>query len=127
RLLFVPFLMPAVALALPDGFEIQEFAKPPQVEYPTAISAAANGDVYVSSDKNGSLGHEPGYGKIVRARDTDGDGQADDFLDFVPDVDSPRGGHFTGGTLYLIHPPYLSSFRDTTGDGVADEKKTLVK
>lgn len=127
RLIFTLALVPAVAPALPEGFVIREFGGPPQLEYPTAVSAAANGDVYVSSDKNGSLGHEDAYGKIVLARDTDNDGKADQFIDFVPDVDSPRGGHFVGGTFYLIHPPYLSSFRDTDGDGVADEKKQLVK
>lgn len=115
------------ANALPEGWKITEFAAPPQGEYPAAISAAANGDVYISSDRNGSLGKDPKFGKIVRATDTDGDGKADEFQDFVPLVNSPRGGHFVGNTLYLIHPPYLSSFRDTDGDGVADEKKTLVK
>lgn len=119
--------MGGVANALPEGWKITEFAAPPQGEYPSAISAAANGDVYISSDKNGSLGHNPAFGKVIRATDTDGDGKADEFQDFVPLVNSPRGGHFVGGTLYLIHPPYLSSFRDTDGDGVADEKKTLVK
>jgi putative heme-binding domain-containing protein len=127
RLIPIIALTPVVSLALPEGFVIREFGGPPQLEYPTAVSAAANGDVYVSSDKNGSLGHEDAYGKIVLARDTDNDGKADKFIDFVPDVDSPRGGHFVGGTFYLIHPPYLSSFKDTDGDGVADEKKELVK
>jgi putative heme-binding domain-containing protein len=127
RLIPIIALTPAVSLALPEGFVIREFGGPPQLEYPTAVSAAANGDVYVSSDKNGSLGHVDAYGKIVLARDTDNDGKADKFIDFVPDVDSPRGGHIVGGTFYLIHPPYLSSFRDTNGDGVADEKKQLVK
>ncbi|MFD0893419.1 c-type cytochrome [Luteolibacter ambystomatis] len=115
------------AMAVPDGFTVRDFAGPPQVEYPTAATAAANGDVYISSDKNGSLGHKPNFGKIVRATDTDGDGKADKFQDFVPDVNSPRGGHFVNGTLYLIHPPYLTSYRDTNGDGVADEEKELVK
>ena len=115
-----------LAGAVPEGWKITEFASPPDAEYPTAISAAANGDVYISSDRNGSLGHNKEFGKIVRATDTDGDGKADQFVDFVPHVDSPRGGHFVGDTLYLIHPPYLSSFRDTNGDGVADEKKVLV-
>jgi putative heme-binding domain-containing protein len=113
--------------AVPEGFVIKKFAGPPEVEYPTGISAAANGDVYVSVDQNGSLGHREDFGRIVRARDTDGDGEADDFVDFVPTLDSPRGGHFTGGTFYVIHPPYLSSFRDTDGDGVADERKQLVE
>ncbi|HEY8961858.1 MAG TPA: hypothetical protein VIM57_06600, partial [Luteolibacter sp.] len=94
-------LMPSVGLALPEGFVIRRFAGPPQIEYPTAATAAANGDLYISSDKNASLGHAKGFGKIVRATDTDGDGKADRFQDFVPDVNSPRGGHFVDGTLYL--------------------------
>lgn len=125
--LFIATSTLSAAFALPEGFEIQEFAGPPNADYPTAITAAANGDIYVSSDQNGSLGKLDGMGRIIRCRDTDGDGKADDFVHFVPDVDSPRGGHMTGDTLYLIHPPYLSSFRDTDGDGVADEKKQLVK
>ena len=124
--LLLPLAAAGTALALPEGFEIREFAGPPNADYPAAITAAANGDVYVSSDQNGSLGHAPKMGRIIRCRDKDGDGKADEFVHFVPDVDSPRGGHFVGDTLYLIHPPFLSSFRDTDGDGVADEKKVLV-
>lgn len=114
------------AWAVPDGFVIRPFAEPPNADYPAAITVSAVGDVYVSSDQNGSLGHSKDFGRIIRCRDKDGDGKADEFIHFVPNVDSPRGGHFVGDTLYLIHPPFLSSFRDTNGDGVADEKKTLV-
>ncbi len=114
------------ALAVPSGFETRTFAAPPEVDYPTAVMAAANGDVYVPCDRNGSLGKDKGMGRVMRCRDTNGDGRADEFVAFVPDVDSPRGGHFVGDTLYLVHPPYLSAFRDTDGDGVADERKLLV-
>ncbi len=116
----------ASAIAVPEGFTLREFAGPPNADYPAAITAAANGDVYVSSDQNGSLGHKKDFGRIIRCRDKDGDGKADEFIHFVPIVDSPRGGHFVGDTLYLIHPPFLSSFRDTDGDGVADERKQLL-
>ncbi len=80
----IAVLCGGAASALPEGWKITEFASPPDGEYPTAISAAANGDVYISSDRNGSLGHKPEFGKIVRATDTDGDGKADEFQDFVP-------------------------------------------
>ncbi len=126
RTLSYLFVSAGAALAVPQGFVIRPFAEPPDADYPTAITAAANGDVYVSSDLNGSLGHKKNFGRIIRCRDKDGDGKADEFVHFVPDVDSPRGGHFVGDTLYLIHPPFLSSFRDTNGDGVADEKKQLL-
>ncbi len=124
---FLAFIATLTGLsALPEGFEMREFAAPPNADYPAAITAAPNGDVYVSSDQNGSLGKDKNMGRIIRCRDTDGDGKADEFVHFVPKVDSPRGGHFVGDTLYLIHPPFLSSFRDTNGDGVAEEKKVLV-
>ena len=122
-----PLTLCGTALAVPAGFKIQTYAEYPEVNYPTAISAAANGDVYVSSDPNGSLGHVQGYGKVIRCRDTNGDGKADEFKDFVPTLHSPRGGHFLRDTLYIIHPPYLSSFTDKDGDGVAEESKELVK
>lgn len=120
-------LAPALVHALPEGFEAKTFAEPFEVEYPAAITAAADGTIYVSCDENGSLGKDPKYGKITSAKDTDGDGKADEFKSFVPHVLSPRGGHFVAGTLYLIHPPFLSSYRDTTGDGVADEHQILLK
>ncbi len=131
RLLAPTLAVPLVLLAehahaLDAAFQINDFAGPPNANYPTAISAAPNGDVYVSSDRNGSLGHAKKMGKIVLCRDTDNDGKADKFIDYIPDLDSPRGGHLAGGVFYVIHPPYLSSFVDKDGDGVADEKKQLV-
>ena len=118
----------AAAQAVPEGFTIREFvgtAQEPEL-YPTAVSASAAGDVYISSDKNGSLGHTPGMGRILVARDTKGVGRADKMTEFAK-VESPRGGHIVGGVFYLVHPPYLSSFRDKDGDGKADEKITLVE
>jgi putative heme-binding domain-containing protein len=115
------FLFAAAAQAVPEGFVIREFlgnAQEPEI-YPTAVSAAANGDVYVSSDKNGSLGHVPGMGRILIARDTKGAGVADQVIEYTK-VESPRGGHFVGGVLYLVHPPFLSRFQDKNGDGKAD-------
>ena len=76
----------AAAHAVPEGFTIREFvgtAQEPEI-YPTAVSAAANGDVYVSSDKNGSLGHVPGMGRILIARDTKGAGVAEELADDEP-------------------------------------------
>ena len=115
------FLFAAAAQAVPEGFVIREFlgnAQEPEI-YPTAVSAAANGDLYVSSDKNGSLGHTPGMGRILIARDTKGAGVADQVIEYAK-VESPRGGHYVGGILYLVHPPFLSKFQDKNGDGKAD-------
>lgn len=128
RLVLAPLLLAASAAAVPEGFVIREFVGPdlePEL-YPTAITAAPNGDVYISSDRNGSLGHGKNMGRILVARDTQGDGKADRLVEFVK-VESPRGGHMVGGVLYLVHPPFLSAFRDKDGDGKSDETLLLVE
>ncbi len=112
---------------LPEGYEATVFARPPAVNYPVAVAAATNGDIYVSVDKNGSLGRGPHRGSVYRLRDLDGDGRADETTLFVADVDSPRGLVWDGDRLYLMHPPHLSAFIDRDGDGHAEEEQVLVK
>ncbi len=111
----------------PQGYELTLVASPPAVSYPVYVAAAPNGDLYVSSDKNGSLGRGPHRGSVIRLRDLDGDGRADESKRFVADVDSPRGLVWDHDRIYLMHPPHLSAFIDKDGDGVADEEKILVK
>ena len=112
---------------VPDPFKVTLFAAPPAVNYPVYVAAAPNGDLYVSSDGNGSLGRKPHRGRILRLRDTDGDGRADEVKEFVKDVDSPRGLVWDHDRLYLIHPPDVSVYIDSDQDGVADSETTIVK
>ena len=110
----------------PEEFEVSVFATPQQANYPVYVAASPEGTVYVSSDGNGSLGTQPGRGRIVRLRDTDNDGRADEVKVFAT-IDSPRGLVWDRDRLYLMHPPHLSAFIDKDGDGVADEQRILVK
>jgi putative heme-binding domain-containing protein len=110
-----------------DGFEATIFATPAQANYPVFSAAAPDGTLYVSSDRNGSLGRLPNMGRVLRLRDTKGTGQADEVKEFVKDVDSPRGLVWDKDRLYLVHPPHLSVYIDKDGDGIADEEKVLVK
>ena len=50
-----------------------------------------NGDLYVSSDGCGSLGRDADRGRVLRLRDKDGDGRADEVTEFIASIDSPRG------------------------------------
>ena len=113
-------------VVVPDGFEATVFAAPPAVNYPVFVAASVDGTLYVSSDGNGSLGRAPQRGRVIRLRDLDGDGRADETKVFC-EVDAPRGLVWDHDRLYLMHPPNLSAFIDHDGDGVADEQKTLVK
>ena len=113
--------------SVPEGFDLTLFAAPPAVNYPVYVAAAPNGDLYVSSDGNGSLGRKPGRGRVLRLRDTNGDGRADQVTEFVKSVDSPRGLVWDHDRLYLVHPPDVSAYIDRDGDGVAEEEKVLVR
>src|SRR4029077_164872 len=82
-------------VTLPEGYEATVFAKPPQAGYPTSVSAAVDGTIFLAIDENGSIGrdrNEPGHahGKVLRIRDTKGIGHADEFKTFC-EVESPRG------------------------------------
>ncbi len=111
----------------PPGFDATIFAAPPMANYPVFVAAATDGTLYVSSDGNGSLGRDPHRGRILRLRDLDGDGRADESKEFVKDVDSPRGLVWDHDRLYLLHPPHISEYIDRDGDGVAEESRILVK
>lgn len=111
---------------VPEGFEATVFAAPPAVNYPVFVAASVDGTLFVSSDGNGSLGRDPERGRVIRLRDLDGDGRADETKVFC-EVDAPRGLVWDHDRLYLMHPPHLSVFIDRDGDGVADVQKTLVK
>src|SRR5205085_8307991 len=112
---------------VPAGFDATIFAAPPMANYPVFVAAAPDGTLYVSSDGNGSLGRDPHRGRILRLRDLDRDGRADEVKEFVKDVDSPRGLVWDHDRLYLLHPPHISMYLDKDGDGIAEEEKILVK
>ncbi len=68
---------------------------------------------------------KPNRGRIIRLRDLDGDGRADETKVFC-EVDSPRGLVWDHDRLYLVHPPHLSEFIDADNDGVAEKQNILV-
>jgi len=110
----------------PEGFDVSLFAGPPQVTYPVCITTSVEGEVFVGVDEQGSLGKDPGRGKVVRCIDTDGDGKADRFNDFAQ-MDHPRGLIYDNGTLWVLHPPFLSVFHDLDGDGTSDSSEVLIE
>ncbi len=111
---------------VPEGFDVTLFANSAAANYPVYVTAAPNGDLYVSSDGNGSLGRDPHRGRVVRLRDTDGDGKADQVTEFVKDVDSPRGSVWDHDRLILLHPPHITAYIDKDGDGVAEDSQRLI-
>ncbi len=113
-------------VTVPEGFTASLFAPWQMANYPTYVAAAPNGDLYVSSDGNGSVGRDPGRGRVLRLRDTDNDGRADEVTEFVKDIDSPRGLLWDHDRLYLLHPPHITVFHDKDGDGISESKERLI-
>ena len=109
-------------VSVPDGFKATIFASPPAVNYPVFVASSVDGTLFVSSDGNGSLGRDPSRGRIIRLRDLDGDGRADETKVFC-EVDAPRGLVWDRDRLFVMHPPNLSVFFDHDDDGIADEQR----
>lgn len=109
----------------PPGFNVTPFGVPPEINYPVCLTAAATGEVFVGVDEQGSLGKESGRGKVLRCVDTDGDGMADRVNVFAK-IDHPRGLVYDDGSLWVLHPPTFSVYRDTDRDGIADQSEVLI-
>ncbi len=109
----------------PPDFQVSLFAAPPRISYPVTLYAAPDGTIYVAVDEQGSLGRAPGGGRVVRLVDDDGDGKADRSNGFAR-MEHPRGVIALEGKVWVLHPPFLSLFRDDNGDGVSDAQEVLV-
>jgi putative membrane-bound dehydrogenase-like protein len=113
--------------AAPNGFTLSVFARAPDIKSPASIAAAPDGKIFVGEDEyNTQPKRDPGLSRVKLCVDTDHDGKADKFTVFADKLNSPQGMTFVGGTLYVVHAPLLTAFRDTNNDGVADERVDLI-
>ncbi len=75
---------------MPDGFAISQFAS--GLAHPRNLAVAPNGDIFVV---------EEGPGDILRLRDTDGNGRADQIKKFATGFALPHGIAIRGNQLYI--------------------------
>lgn len=117
---------------LPEGYHLQLVASEPMVQEPAAIVWDADGKMYVAEmrsymqDVNGTGEHLP-ICRISLLEDTDGDGKMDKHSVFIDNLVLPRMMLSLDDKL-VVSETYtfnLYSYRDTNGDGVADEKKLV--
>ena len=102
------------------GWSIELAARAPRICNPTSIVVAADGTIYLgqaSMEKSGPAGVRSGSVLAIK------DGKSCVFADRLGTV---SGLEWIDGTLYVVHPPELSAFRDTDRDGRADERIELV-
>ena len=86
------------AIELPDGFEIDVFAR---VNNARSLVLTENGTLFVSNR---------GGDKVYAVRDTDGDGKADEKFVIASDMRMPNGIAFKDGSLYVAEVSKLWRF-----------------
>ena len=92
----------------------------PRILFPTAIVAAPDGTVYLGQDPMDMPGPPTApIDSVVAIKD----GKVTVFADKLWSV---MGLEWIDGTLYVVHAPFLSAFRDTDGDGKADARVDLI-
>ncbi|MFC4872831.1 DUF7133 domain-containing protein [Negadavirga shengliensis] len=117
------------ALGWPEELLVTPFAGPELTPSPACLAVAPGGEVFVGVDMIGSLGKEPGKGRIMKLVDCDQDGAIDSYSVFA-EVDNPRGIIVLDEKVFVLHTVFsdekiatgmdLVVFEDKDGDGVAD-------
>jgi putative heme-binding domain-containing protein len=124
------FEAPKPKFVNPPELTITQFAGPDLTPSPACLAVAATGEVFVGVDMIGSLGKDPGKGRIVKLIDSDNDGKLDKHTEFAV-VDNPRGIIVSGTKVFVLHTTFsketgkatgmdLVVFEDKNNDGVAD-------
>lgn len=128
----VDFLSPEESMKtfyLPEGYKVELVASEPMVYEPVAIAWDGDGKMYVAEmdtymqDVDGT-GTDEAISKVKLLEDLDGDGKMDKSTIFIDSLVLPRMILPLDDRL-IVNETYtynLYSYRDTDGDGVADEK-----
>ena len=118
-------------LRVPEGFTIERVAGPDLLNYPMFATLAGEGRLFVfeSTGPNTMTTAEmlasPSY-HVRLLEDTDLDGTYDASRIFADRIPFPMGGALVGDDLFVAAAPDLLRLRDTTGDGVADEREVVL-
>ncbi|MEE9611181.1 MAG: sorbosone dehydrogenase family protein [Desulfatiglandales bacterium] len=102
-------------LEVPEGFTISVYAS--GLESARFMAIDDNGDIYLSQTKKG---------KISVLRDLNGDGVADEALEYAEGLNLPHGLAFDGDWLYVAENDKVVRLIDEDGDHLADRKETVV-
>ncbi len=102
------------------GWKAELVVKAPAIAYPTAIVAAPDGTIYVGQDPMDMPG--PATEPIDSVIGIKGG----NITVFASGLWAVMGLEWIDDTLYVVHAPFLSAFKDTDGDGKADTRGDLM-
>jgi len=123
------------AFQLAPGYSIEPIATEPDLEEPVLAVWDANGAMYVAEmrsymqDTSGTATKTALNGRVKRFEDTNGDGTYDKITVFIDGLNLPRMLMPLDDRLAVIETDSTAvyAYRDSDGDGVADEKEQLWK
>jgi putative membrane-bound dehydrogenase-like protein len=107
------------------GFRIELVAAEPLVTDPIALGFDERNRLYVVEMLDYSEDDKANLGRIRLLEDTDGDGLLDRSTVFVDQLSWPTALACYDGGLFVAAAPHLYYFKDTDGDGAADQRKLL--
>jgi putative heme-binding domain-containing protein len=113
-------------IEVPTGFKIELYVAAPEISAPTSVAATPTGELFVGEDPMNVREHVSGTGRILKCVDPKGDGKCGKITVFADKTNGPRGMTYVDGTLYVVHQPFLTAFRDEDGDGVAEKSEILI-
>ncbi|MGO9915382.1 MAG: HEAT repeat domain-containing protein [Isosphaeraceae bacterium] len=108
---------PSVRLA--PGWKIELVAEAPEIRFPTAIVTAPDGTIYLGQDPMDMPG------PVTTPADSVVSIKDGRITVFAENLWAVMGLEWVDDTLYVVHAPYLSAFRDTDHDGRADQRIDL--
>ena len=120
------------SIELPDGYSLELVLSEPQIEEPVAMAWDGNGVLYVVEMRTymqtaDATDEQTPKSRISRHEDTNGDGTYDKSTVFIDNLLLPRmvlplDDQVMVGITNTLD---LWNYRDSDGDGVADEKKKI--
>ncbi len=121
-------------IALPPGYQIEPVLTEPQIAEPVMIAFDGNGRMYVAEMRTfmqdaDATGESEPVSRVSRHEDTDGDGVYDRHTVFADKLILPRILLPLDDRIIIgeTHTDDLYIYRDSNGDGVADEKTLWFK
>ena len=117
------------SIELPDGYSLELILSEPHIEEPVACAWDGNGVLYVVEMRTymqtaDATGEQEPTSRISRHEDTNGDGKYDKHSIFIDNLLLPRAVLPLDDRVmvHITNTLDLWNYRDTDGDGVADEK-----
>lgn len=111
-----------------SGFEIELVASEPDVVDPMALDFDEYGRMYVVEMRYYPLidSVSANLGSIRLLEDTNGDGVFDKSTIFAENLRFPTAVFCYDGGIFVASTPDILFLKDTSGDGIADLKKTVI-